>query len=99
MKYPWLKNIEHDDFAPPWDELRDAVGVEAALAVMALFEGQDPHFPKLNLYFKNRYIEAIRKEFHADRNAARIAMRYGLTEKHVRALVNAPAGQADLFCE
>ena len=29
--------------------------------------------------------------------SARIAMRYGLTEKHVRALVNAPAGQADLF--
>lgn len=79
----WTKNLEVEDFDEPYATLAEMLGVEAALKVIELFQGQQVYFPKLEKACNSTRKALIRSEFDGY-NYRELAERYNYTERYIR---------------
>ena len=104
MKYFWEGEIKKADQLPEFIQpLAERIGVPAALEVMDEFEGLEIYFPKKESHFITLWQDLLRADWRegkikGERDlAARLAKKFGITERRVRQIAGDHEDQTDLF--
>ncbi|MCB2188173.1 MAG: hypothetical protein KQJ78_17275 [Deltaproteobacteria bacterium] len=87
----WMSNITTQDLPEVYQEMAAVIGVEPTMQLARLFHGNSVYFPKLDRSLLSLRNQAIRREFNGA-NIKELARRWGLSARHVRAIVNPPRG-------
>lgn len=90
MQKDLLAALTLDDLTGRDHEMAQAIGLEAFKALVTTYGGTEPYIPKAaNLVIPIRN-ELIRREFNGG-NYADLSMKWGLTERYIRLIVEAKA--------
>jgi len=87
----WLENVADrialDELPEPYNAIARKMGVKAALVLNENFGGLAFYFPKLDKILVKKRDVLIREEFNGT-NYSILAVKYGLTERWVREIVD-----------
>jgi len=98
----WLNEIAAEISAEclpeSYQTLAEIIGVENTLKLARLLGGLVYYYPKLDTLLQKKRDDLIRREFNGT-NHKELAIKYGLTERWIREIVQARPShdQADLF--
>ncbi len=81
----WIKNLRVEDLESPYDVIAEELGLEAAFVIEKLFRGQQVYFPSFKKANATRIKEMILEDFDGY-NYAKLARKYGFTERHIRSI-------------
>lgn len=100
MKHTWMEHIKSpEDFPEGFQEMAELIGVENALKVWSLFEGQPVYFFKFKEGFSPIWHALVRKKWKKH-NIKELAKEFDVTLQTIRNIVNDHENQTDLFpCE
>lgn len=79
----WKGNLDIDDLEEPYSTLAEKLGLDVALEVIELFQGQQVYFPRVERVCNFARKKLIRSEFNGY-NYHELAQKYGFTERYVR---------------
>lgn len=103
MTEKWLSEIATeisiDDLPGDYRQIATAIGVESTLKIVHCVGGLQLYFPKMDAFLVARRDARIRREFTGD-NFRELAIRYGLSERWIRVIVQQKPDeekQASLF--
>lgn len=104
MEKELLCALTLDDLAGRDREMAQAIGLEAFKSLVATYGGTEPYIPKAASLVVPIRNALIRREFSGS-NHAELALKWGLTERFIRHIVEAkakelrrhPPGQLSLF--
>jgi len=90
MTDKWLTEIADEimieDLPGDYREIANAIGVKNTLQLVPCIGGLQLYFPKMEAYLVARRDARIRREFTGN-NYRELAIRYGLSERWIRAIV------------
>ena len=87
-----LNSLDPQDFPEPYNEMAELIGVQNAVKVFEIFEGQSVYFLKLDKVVSKRRNELIRKQYDGF-NALKLAQKYGLSVTWIKELVKEEQGK------
>jgi Mor family transcriptional regulator len=70
----------------PYDHIAYCDGIDAIIAITEMLGGQTIYVPKAPHIFRNCIAQEIKREYTGN-NTARLAEKYGHTERHIRRII------------
>jgi Mor family transcriptional regulator len=94
----WLEEINLDDLPEPYREMSKAIGIKPTLEIARLYQGTGFYLPKLDSVINKIRDKKIKEEFDG-KNYKDLAIKYGLTDRWVRQIVDSDIvdNQVSLF--
>jgi Mor family transcriptional regulator len=79
----WTKELVVEDFEEPYSTLAEQLGVDVALLVIEMFQGQQVYFPKVDKVCNTVRKSLIRSEFNGY-NYRELAEKFNYTTRYIR---------------
>ena len=80
------KALETSDFADIYKEIADKLGTDTAVAIHALFKGQQIQFPQ-RLYKKEAIYRYIKENYNGN-NVRELSQEFGYSDRRIKQIVN-----------
>jgi Mor family transcriptional regulator len=77
--------------------IAEVAGLEAAVRIARAFRGTYLYVPGLDDLIKQLRDEKIRKEYDEGRDAKGLAAKYGVSQRHLRRILNSPESELHSF--
>lgn len=83
----WFDKISIDELPEPYDLLVELIGIENVVKLALKMGGTTVYLPKIDTLFRKVRDKKICASFTGE-NYAKLAKKYGITERRVRTIVN-----------